>query len=527
MRNPGTLTCPLCQDTVNRLVFRFHLDQERAILDKIRSSHPEWTEGDGLCARCLDYMQVEIVRKQRVLPAIGPHFSVKSTDDFIVLPTGLRLDADARYTGKGITVCIIDSGFYPHPDLTATYDRILAHVDCSSGKASLASMPPGGAAKAWHGTMTSVVCAGDGYCSKGLYKGIAPDAGLVLISTQDDNARISTESILCALQWIRENHAAYGIRIINLSISGDEAGSYKEDRVDQLAESLIAEGIVIVAAIGNDEHGAIRSPANSLHVISVGGIDDANRLDEEAITPYHSSYGRTFDGFLKPEIVAPAIWVAVPILPGTAEQQEARSLHEALATATDGLRDNLVRRIRSARYISPDYMHVDGTSFAAPMVSAVIAQLLEARPALTPFQVREVLFGTSRRIPGISAERQGFGIINPRKALLRVLKKQQFDARPASPYLDIKRNCIAFFFEHDTAHQVSLAGSFNDWTRDVLLLQPGENGCWMIEIPMLPGGRHTYKFIVDEMQWVEDAGNPFREPDTFGGFNNFFTIDQN
>jgi len=527
MQNPGTLTCPLCQDTVNRLVFRFHLDQERAILDKIRTVHPEWTEGDGLCARCLDYMQVEIVRKQRVLPAIGPHFPVKSTDDFIVLPTGLRLDADARYTGKGVTICIIDSGFYAHPDLTAARDRILAHVDFSSGKAELKSLAPAGATNAWHGTMTSVVCAGDGYCSRGLYKGIASDAHLVLMSVHDITGRISTESILCALQWIKDNHAAYGIRIINLSIGGDEAGSYKEDRVDQLAESLISEGIVIVAAIGNDEQGVIHSPANSLHVIAVGGIDDANRLDEEAITPYHSSYGRTIDGLLKPEIVAPAIWVAAPILPGTPEQQEAKSLHAALATATGPHRDDLVRRIRTTRYISPDYMHVDGTSFAAPMVSAVIAQLFEARPALTPFHIREILFGTARRIPGISAERQGFGIIHPRKALLRVLKKQKFETWPASPFIDIKRNCITFFFEHDTAHQVSLVGSFNDWTRDVLLLQPGENGGWMIEISMLPDGRYTYKFVVDEAQWVEDAGNPFREPDTFGGFNNFFTVEQN
>jgi hypothetical protein len=172
-------------------------------------------------------------------------------------------------------------------------------------------------------------------------------------------------------------------------------------------------------------------------------------------------------------------------------------------------------------------MHVDGTSFAAPMVSAVIAQLLEARPTLTPFHLREILFGTARRLSGIPAERQGFGIIQPRKALLRVLKKQQFDPRQATPFVDRQRNLITFFFDHDTAHQVSLAGSFNDWARDVLLMQPGETGSWMIDIPLLPEGRYTYKFLVDERQWVEDAANPFREPDTFGGFNNFFTVGQN
>ena len=45
-------------------------------------------------------------------------------DDFVILPTGLRLDADQRFTGKGVTICFIDSGFYPHPDLTAHKNRI-------------------------------------------------------------------------------------------------------------------------------------------------------------------------------------------------------------------------------------------------------------------------------------------------------------------------------------------------------------------------------------------------------------------
>ncbi|HVU94432.1 MAG TPA: S8 family serine peptidase [Puia sp.] len=464
---------------------------------------------------------------QRILPAIGPHFPVKSVDDFIILPTGLRLDADARYTGKGITIAIIDSGFYPHPDLTALHNRILAHVDCRSGKADLTTLTTPASKHAWHGTMTSVVCAGDGYCSKGLYKGIASDAGLVLISVQDEAGRITADSIACALRWIQVNHAQYGIRVVNLSIGSDESRSYKEDEVDQLAEALISAGLTVVAAIGNEEHGAIHSPANSPNVIAVGGADDANRLDAEVIQAYHSAYGRTADNLHKPELVAPAIWIAAPILPGSPEQQEARDLFDALLTATDHHREDIVRRIRAGRFISRDYMHVDGTSFAAPIVTAVIAQLLEAKPALTPFHIREILLGTARRLSGIPAERQGFGIINPRKALLRVLKKQHFGPGQASPVIDTHRNLLAFHFEHDSAHQVSLAGSFNDWTKDALLLQPGGNGRWMIEIPMLPAGRHTYKFIVDDSLWTEDVGNPFRTPDDFGGFNNFFTIGQN
>ena len=74
-----------------------------------------------MCSRCVDYYHTAIIREQRILPQIGPHFPVKSADDFIILPTPLRVDAHPRYTGKGITICFIDSGFYPHPDLVVKH----------------------------------------------------------------------------------------------------------------------------------------------------------------------------------------------------------------------------------------------------------------------------------------------------------------------------------------------------------------------------------------------------------------------
>ncbi len=49
----------------------------------------------------MDYYHVEIMREQRMLPEIGPYFPVKSADDFVILPTGLRVNADQGLQGKG------------------------------------------------------------------------------------------------------------------------------------------------------------------------------------------------------------------------------------------------------------------------------------------------------------------------------------------------------------------------------------------------------------------------------------------
>jgi serine protease AprX len=551
MQTRERVICPLCNNEVDKLLFRFHIENERTVIEKIKKDHPDWTIGDGICSRCMDYYHVEIIMKQGLLPAIGPYFPVKSVDDFIILPTGLRLDADPRFTGKGITICFIDSGFSLHPDLVKSKNRIRKILDMTMSNDDIAPVgKPDDAKSAWHGTMTTVVCAGDGYLSKGLYKGIASDAELVLLKVQDMEGRIRTDYIVRALQWVLENHMDFGIRIINISLGDEEPASYKDSKVDQLAEVLIGEGIAIVAAVGNDENGHIYPPANSLNVIAVGGVDDGNKLSDRTDKPYHSSYGKTIDDLMKPELLAHAIWVAAPILCETPEQEEAAVLYRLLSLPDDDLSRELDRtfsatqldggilegnhslhkkqiikhRIQTAKYISPFYMHVDGTSFSAPIVSAVMAQLLEADSKLTPAQLRQILFRTAKRIDGIPVERQGFGVIQPRKALLSVLKNECSLKTNPSPFINRTQNTIEFSINHPSAVRISLAGSFNQWAEDILLLTPGVRGEWKIDIPLLPEGRYHYKYLADGKYWLEDTENPYHEPDGFNGFNSLQVI---
>lgn len=543
------IICPLCQDEVDKLLYRYHLDAERVVLDQIRSQNPSWTNGDGICSRCVDYYHTELVMQQRIMPGIGPHFPVRTADDFIVLPTGIRVDADPHFTGKGITICFIDSGFYPHPDLQVYRTRIKAMIDLTDpNRAEGYFHQPD--QSSWHGTMTSVVCAGDGFLSHGLYKGIASDADLVLLKVQDDEGRILPCNIEKALHWVLDHYQQYNIRIVNMSLGTDEALSYRESVIDQLADELDSKGVVLVAAVGNNQEAAIKPPANAPSVIAVGGLDDQNRVDTIDYQLYHSSYGCTIDALMKPELIAPAIWVAAPILPGSREQVESTILHSLLqlpdseiprqlresisATQLDPLsldttdpsilKDIIRKRIQHAKYISSDYMHVDGTSFAAPIVTAIIAQLLESNPALSPTRIRRLLFSSAKRLPQFPAERQGFGIVHPRKAVMKVKRTEGDFTLEHSPIVNLSQKTITFYMQHDCASQVSLAGSFNGWLTDVLLMEPGMGGSWKIDIPLLPEGRYQYKFFIDDKTWMEDVNNPFREPDGYSGFNSLFTI---
>jgi serine protease AprX len=95
------------------------------------------------------------------------HDHTHTPNRFGVIPTPLRLDADVEYTGKGVTITFLDSGFYPHPDLS----RIVAYHDVAEERRSLLSTEPVESWQ-WHGTQTAVAAAGNGRLSDGVYRSL-------------------------------------------------------------------------------------------------------------------------------------------------------------------------------------------------------------------------------------------------------------------------------------------------------------------------------------------------------------------
>src|SRR5258707_15585087 len=74
---------------------------------------------------------------------------------FAVIPTSVRLNADLQYTGNGVTIAFLDSGFYPHPDLRQPTNRIIAYHDLTGDRAALDAHDPSESWQ-WHGTQTSI-----------------------------------------------------------------------------------------------------------------------------------------------------------------------------------------------------------------------------------------------------------------------------------------------------------------------------------------------------------------------------------
>src|SRR5687767_6485987 len=359
------------------------------------------------------------------------------------LPTPVRLDADERFRGRDITIAFLDSGFYAHKDLTEPVNRIVAYhsIFPDTDYRALLHKPD---VASWHGMMTSVVAAGNGHLSNGLYRSIAPEAKVVLVKI-GKSGRIPEGDIETGLRWVLANKDLYGIRIVNISAGGDFERSYLQNSLCRLVEETVSAGVIVVCAVGNAGLAPghpVLPPASSPSAIAVGGLDDQNSTDRARRGMYRSSYGPTIDGLQKPELIAPGIWVAAPILPHTPTAEEAE-LYAQLDAATDedlpdliaanrgvdkdldqaaSLRVPLLRqlitiKLREGNVINEHYKYVDGTSFAAPIVSSIIACMLEANPKLTPQQIKRILIGTAERVPDVEINRQGWGVVNARRAV--------------------------------------------------------------------------------------------------------------
>lgn len=277
------------------------------------------------------------------------------------------------YTGKGVTVAILDSGIYPHMDFL---DRIIGFYDVLGEKTQPYD-------NQGHGTHIAGIIGGSGRASQYQYKGIAPGCNLVGVKALDRLGNGDAGDVIKGIEWVIENKERYRIRILNLSV-GTLPETGKEEKADLVKAVDVAwdEGLVVVVAAGNNGPGpmSITTPGISRKVITVGCSEDETNLKEKKVKTGLSGRGPTPFCITKPEIIAPG------------------------------------RNIVSCKNTKNGYVMKAGTSMATAVVSGAIALLLEKRPELSPKDVKLTLKNSAIDL-GWEKNRQGWGMLNVRGLL--------------------------------------------------------------------------------------------------------------
>ncbi len=265
-----------------------------------------------------------------------------------------------------------------------------------------------------HGTFVASIAAG----SAPGRLGASPTSPIVDVDVMDDSGQARTSDVIAGAEWILENKDELNIRVANFSLHSARPSNFTKDPLDKAVEKLWFSGVVVVAAAGNygtpdGPSGVKFAPGNDPFVITVGAIDlDGSLRVGRHDVPSWSAYGRTYDGFMKPDIAAAGRYMVGAIPAGSTLASE-----------------------KPANVISAGYMRLSGTSFSAPVVAGAAAQVLARHPNWTPDQVKGALMMTARRLTDDEVAPGSAGVgevnawrasmvtnpINPNKALNRYL----------------------------------------------------------------------------------------------------------
>lgn len=312
----------------------------------------------------------------------------------------LRTGRGMGLTGRDVTVAVLDTGINSqHPDLNG---KVVQNVRLND----LQSVPAGFQypensenvantdVVAGHGTFVSGIVAGSGAASGGKYAGVAPGAKLLGLSAGDVNLTF----VLSGFDYLLEKQAAYGPRVVNCSFSADTLFDLN-DPVNIATRILTDRGVNVVFSAGNNGAGnsTMNPYALAPWVIGVGATD------QNGVLARFSSRGGFGDTLQHPSLVAPGVSIAsVRSLPTT--------------TSVGGVAGADVSRLTMTEL--PYYTTASGTSFSAPQVAGAIALMLEANPALTPAEVKDILSRTATPMPKYFYHEAGAGMLNTYAAVL-------------------------------------------------------------------------------------------------------------
>jgi subtilisin family serine protease len=309
----------------------------------------------------------------------------------------------------GIGINIFDTLYESQGFYAPVYLEDQLHSDIESG----------------HGTHGAAVAAGTGAQSGGLYGGVAPGANLIMVNSGNELG-LPLVSILGAYDYFLVNQFRYNIRIINNSWGGslDEFGIDPEYPINVATREAHDRNIVVVFAAGNagDTPTSINPYSTMPWTISVAagekrglgtpadfssrGVDNGTGADV-AGQPADPNVRPN----LRPDITAPGVDIKSARMKGAGITNTAGTIPLFVGS-------NDASTIPPA-YL-PFYTTSQGTSFACPHVSGVVALMLEANPRLTPDEVVTILRATANPMP-YEERIVGAGYVDARNAVRRVL----------------------------------------------------------------------------------------------------------
>lgn len=324
-------------------------------------------------------------------------------------PAPVDVNADTLHKngirGKDIGVAVIDTGFWKIDSLdkdSSGYGRVAAQYDAIRNVqdtywSSISTDTTG------HGTHVTSLIASSRKSGNNRYFGVAPDARIISVKAFGEDGGSTYATVIRGIDWVITNKNLYAIRVMNLSLGAPARSRYWDDPLNKAVMRAWQSGIVVVVSAGNSGPlpQTVGVPGNVPYVITVGAMTDTytNSVSDDRLASF-SSTGPTFEGFVKPDLVAPG-------------GHDWGFMATYMKIAVD----------HPTFMNSGDFFTMSGTSQAAAAVSGVAALVIGNNPSLTPDQVKCRIIASGK--PAINQDgtlaysvlQQGTGLVDAKAAV--------------------------------------------------------------------------------------------------------------
>lgn len=269
--------------------------------------------------------------------------------DSVVGTKSSQYNSGSGYRGTGVKVGIIEGNngqyYSTAPQLSSIDGENLIYLGNVSGSSQTNTKP----GLEHHATFVTSLIVGQEYTVDGCtYEGVVPNATVYQIG-------ISTVSnVIRAFETLVDD---YNVSVINYSGGYSGNGSQYDYSYDGVIDKLIENtGVTFVKSSGNTA-GAVTSPGKAYNAITVGNLWSKDYLDDAGWHYVTSEYQNNFQ------------------IQGVSSYQEASYIANKPDVVAPGSGINIPLS-------SSETEHDTGTSYSAPLVTGIVAQLHQAKPFL-------------------------------------------------------------------------------------------------------------------------------------------------
>ncbi|MCP4310919.1 MAG: S8 family serine peptidase [Bacteroidetes bacterium] len=277
------------------------------------------------------------------------------------------------YTGAGVRIAVLDAGFRNVDSLPSFHPmisegRLLGTRNFVNDSSVFRLVST-------HGMYVLSIIGADW---TGNMMGTAPDANYYLCSTENVHSETRIEEVA----WVEaaEYMDSLGFDVINTSLGYSDFDGYQFDHtyksmdgqttlISRAASMLASKGIILCNSAGNEGNNTwyrITAPSDAFGILCVGAVDSRGNIAS------FSSRGPSFDGRVKPEVVA-------------------------------------MGRATGIQHINGELARGSGTSFSSPVMAGSVASLWQAYPEMPAMEMIQFIRNSGDRFKNPDAT-FGYGI---------------------------------------------------------------------------------------------------------------------